>query len=482
LQAQSPVHVHLFFPYPSMALSVVRSIALAAVVVEGAELACHGDDGQEGACKNQGLARDSLLLQARTRHRVSKSLMNLNVSDDPVWGCGLVGSLPGITQDGKVSAETKKLIDGIKGSSTFNKATFWNWGLAPQTTGGTEEHLSEDFLFMPEQWGSGVVSDQFLRPAGQSNFLDSNGRPCPATMAPILMGMNEPDMTGSCMGNLFGKCSKSCSQDSVNRGDCPAAFPYGFEGEANSKGECNCWQYSYASGVGFWDIDGCDTQQPLPTLFNDEKCVGKVIDMWKQTAAIAWNKGYKYLTTPLVAVDIGYARKFIEKSCTECQDASCGCPVYIGFHFYAFDCQPQKSGSYDQFRKRLADVAKVMEDYPFVKGAIINEVGMLNCASDPDKPICVPNNGDFPAINEPNHGCPSNDELPNGLASFMDQLFDIMLAAKTSDGRAVVKGFSWFNENMAGGTYNLDLFHDGKVNELGEAYIRGCSKWGAQNR
>jgi len=207
--------------------------------------------------------------------------------------------------------------------------------------------------------------------------------------------------------------------------------------------------------------------------------VGKVVDMWKHTASIAWKKGYKYLTTPLVAVDIGYARKFIENACTECQDASCGCPVYIGFHFYAFDCQPEATGAYDTFKQRLAAVAKVMEDYPFVKGAIINEVGMLNCASDPDKPICVPNNGDFPAINGPNNGCPANDELPNGLASFMDQLFDIMLAAKTADGRQVVKGFSWFNENMAGGTYNLELFDNGKVNELGEAYIRGCSKWAA---
>lgn len=31
---------------------------------------------------------------------------------------------------------------------------------------------------------------------------------------------------------------------------------------------------------------------------------------------------------------------------------------------------------------------------------------------------------------------------------------------------------------MAGGTYNLQLFdEDGTVNELGDAYIRGCQKW-----
>jgi len=463
------------------------SIALASALADGAELTnkCTDSELQDGSCSSQGFARDSLLLQTqRTRHHTSKmlSLSHMNVTDDPVWGCGLVGNLPGITQDGKVARATRRLIDGIKGSSTFNKATFWNWGLAPQTTGGTEEHLSADFLFMPEQWGSGPVSAQYLRPAGQANFLDSNGKPTPATMAPLLLGMNEPDITGSCMGNLFGKCSRSCSPQAVANGDCPVAVPYGFEGDANSDGECNCWEKSYASGVGFWDVPGCKGSQQLPHLFGDEACVDSVMAMWKQTAAIAWEKGYRFLSTPLVAVDIGYARKFIERACQECHDASCGCPVYVGFHFYAFDCQPEATGGYDIFRQRLNGVKAIMEDYPFVKGAIINEVGMLNCASDPDKPICVPNNGKFPAVNGPNHACPKNEELPNGLATFMDKLFDIMLEAKTNDERHVVKGFSWFNEHEAGGTYNLELFDkDGSVNDLGEAYIRGCSRWAKIN-
>jgi len=498
------------------------SIALAAALADGAEIAksslpCVGEDS---SCKNQGLASDSLLLQTgkahhqwgwsdfkakvgdakanpvaaakealaiakdvghKVRPHVTKLLSDLTEADDPVWGCGLVGNLPGITQDGKVEPETQRLIDGIKGSSSFNKATFWNWGLAPQTTGGTEEHLSADFLFMPEQWGSGPVDERGLRQAGQANFKDTNGKPTPATMAPILLGMNEPDITGGCMGNLFGKCSKSCSQAAVERGDCPIGYSGGSEGEANADGECNCWQYSYATGVGFWDVPGCAGLQQLPHLFKDGAdgaCEDSVMEMWKKTAASAWRKGYKYLSTPLVAVDIGYARKFIEKACVECHDASCGCPVYVGFHFYAFDCQPETNGGYATFQKRLDAVQAIMEDYPFVKGAIINEVGMLNCAWDADKPICVPNNGDYPAIDGPNHACPVNKDLPNGLATFMDKLFDLMLAAKTKDGRHVVKGFSWFNEHEAGGTYNLELFNkDGSVNELGEAYIRGCSRW-----
>jgi len=458
-----------------MLRAVAVSIASAAALPTAAGADASGVDGDR-----QGFADDTSLFQNNvTMLRKGRRLLSqMDVADDPVWGCGLVGSLPGITQNGQVTSETQRLIDGIKGSSSFNKATFWNWGLAPQTTGETEEHLSKDFLFMPEQWGIGPIEEKWLRPAGEANFLDSNGRHTPATMAPILLGMNEPDITGSCMGNLFGKCSRSCTPAAVARGDCPVGWLDGLEGDANADGECNCWEHSYASGVGFWDVNGCSGTQQLPHLFENGACAESVMAKWKQSAKIAWSKGYRFLTTPLVAVDIDYARKFIEMACRECQDASCGCPVYVGFHFYAFDCQPEASGGYDIFQQRLNGVKAIMEDYPFVKGAIINEVGMLNCASDPSKPICVPNNGDFPASKEPNHACPKNKELPNGLATFMDRLFDMMLAAKTNDGRHIVKGFSWFNEHEAGGTYNLELFNkDGSVNELGEAYIRGCSRW-----
>jgi len=493
-RSQSPFHRiildHLLARMAYSKIVVLASgFALAgAAGVESFDMgcSCDGSDGDGACCESTGrardLSRDSVLLQRRHLHNHTRARRERRAraveSDDPVWGCGLVGSLPGITQDGRVSPQTQRLIDGIKGSSTFNKATFWNWDFAPQTAGGVEEHLSSDFLFMPEVWGSGAVDERNLRQAGESNFLDSNGKRTPATMATLLLGMNEPDIAGSCMGNLFGKCSRPCSDASVWRGDCPTAYLNGADGEANEAGECNCWQHSYASGVGFWPMQGCAAGQPLPTLFNDGACVDVVMNAWKQTAASARRKGYKYLSTPLVAVEVDYARKFIERACVECHDASCGCPVYVGFHFYAFDCQPVASGGYNTFRQRLQDVAKIMEDYPFVKGAIINEVGMLNCASSPDKPICVPNNGDFPAKNQADHGCPVSKELPNGLASFMDQLFDIMLESRTHDGRAVVKGFSWFNEHEAGGTYNLELFRpDGSVNELGEAYIRGCSRW-----
>jgi hypothetical protein len=192
--------------------------------------------------------------------------------------------------------------------------------------------------------------------------------------------------------------------------------------------------------------------------------------------------GYKYLSTPLVAVDVSYARKFIEHACScsgpndcRCTSAECGCPVYVGFHFYAYDCQPEIGGWAD-FQAKLGNVSKIMDDYPFVKGAIINEVGMLNCNAETQTEGCVPNSGKYPASNSPDHSCPPG--APVTLATFMDRLFEMVIAAKTKDGRPVVKNFAWFNENMDGGTYNLRLFHDnGKLNDVGQAYIRNCRKW-----
>lgn len=404
-------------------------------------------------------------------------------SDDPMWGCGLVGHIPGILPNGQATQETQRLIDGMKSSSSFNKASYWNWNLAPQETEDGGEHLTSDFLFMPEQWGAGVVEAKYVRPAGAVDFLDSVGRPCPAEMASLFLGSNEPDIAGSCMGNMFGKCMSSCDPASVAAGDCPAAhldikLP---PAAPNAKGQCNCWQFSHATGVGFWPLAGCAGQQPLMKLWQDPGCSNIVVDNWKKTAAIAYSKGYKFLSTPLVAVDIGYAQKFIEKACgctapgqCACTDASCGCPVYVGFHFYAYDCRPEVTG-YRNFLDKLNNVTHIMELYPFVKGAIVNEVGMLNCAPTSENPICVPNSGVNPASQVPDHSCPNN-----GLGTFMDKLFDFLIAQKTADGRAVVKGFSWFNENMAGGTYNLRLFNEaGTLNAVGESYIRNCQRWGA---
>jgi len=404
--------------------------------------------------------------------------------DGPNWGCGLVGALPGISQDGVASPETQRLIDGIKGSSTYNKASYWNWNLAPQTDDSVEEHLTKDFIFMPEMWGAGVVEAKNVRTANQPNFLDTNGKICPATMAEIFLGMNEPDIYGSCMGNMFGECTAPCDDAAVAANDCPAAsLTSTTRAHANGRGECNCWQYAHATGVGFWPYQGCSSAQPLPKLWDDAGCVDTVMTAWKQTAQIAQSKGFKYVTTPLVAANMTYAKRFVEKACAECHDISCGCPQYVAFHFYAYDCQPISTGGYKALQDRLDAVKALMEQYPFIKGAIVNEVGMLNCAGEKDNPICVPDSGKYPAKNDPNHQCPKNSELPRGLPDFVEHIMDMVINAKTSDGRGVVKGFSWFNENMAGGTYNLQLFDSaGKVNEVGESYIKGCSKWAAAQK
>jgi len=255
----------------------------------------------------------------------------------------------------------------------------------------------------------------------------------------------------------------------------------------NARGHCDCSTDSSATGAGFWPVTGCSGAQPLPTLFENPQCLDVVAAQWRETAKTAVAKGYKYLTTPLVAVDVLYARKWIEHVCgctapgqCSCTTADCGCPAYVGFHFYAYDCQPSKGG-YADFQAKLDNVSKIMDDYPFVQGAIINEVGMLNCNADTRTEGCVPNSGKYPASSTSDHGCPATPDLPNGLATFVDHLFEMVSAAKSKDGRPVVKSFAWFNENMDGGTYNLRLFHaNGTLNSVGDAYIRGCQKWAGQ--
>jgi len=121
-----------------------------------------------------------------------------------------------------------------------------------------------------------------------------------------------------------------------------------------------------------------------------------------------------------------------------------------------------------------------MEEFPFIQGAVVNEVGMLNCAMDTADAICIPNGPTqkYPAISQPDHACPSNEALPNGLASFITDLLGMVSKTKTSDGRRAVTSFTWFNLNMAGGTYNLRLFNDdGSINAAGEAYINACQAW-----
>jgi len=410
--------------------------------------------------------------------RVSLDSAERVAPEDPHWGCGLLGDLPGISQDGTAAPETQKLINGLKGTSSSGKISYWNWNWAPQTDDGAEQHLTKDFVFMPESWGVGAAEDKYVRQANAAGFLDSNGKVCPATMADILLGANEPDIKGSCMGNMFGTCLKSCSQAAIARGDCPEAHLHGPPAQANRDHECNCWQDSHATGVGFWPVKGCAGDQPLPALWNDTGCADVLMDAWRQTAKTAVAKGYKYLSTPLVARNVGYARRWIEKACRDCTDISCGCPVYVGFHFYGYDCRPSALGGYATFEQRLKDVAAIMDDYPFVKGAIINEVGMLNCAGMNENPICVPDSGKYPASKSPDHACPKNDELPQGLSTFVEELFNRIIDAKTSKGHPVVKGFSWFNLNQAGGTYNLRLFDDsGNLNMLGETYVENCQRW-----
>merc|ERR1719203_2411717 len=101
-------------------------------------------------------------------------------------------------------------------------------------------------------------------------------------------------------------------------------------------------------------------------------------------------------------------KQFVTHACAGCSDISCGCPTHVGWHFYASDCQPEKGG-YKDFQHKLDATVELMEQFPHLQGAIVNEVGMLNCAMDTPDAICIPNgrNQKYPAKSQPNHACPS---------------------------------------------------------------------------
>lgn len=203
------------------------------------------------------------------------------------------------------------------------------------------------------------------------------------------------------------------------------------------------------------------------------------MDAWTVTADVVHKKGYKLLSTPLVAGDMDWLESFVDAACATCKDVSCGCPTHVAWHFYATDCRPSELGGYDDFDNKLERTAQLMMKYPHLKGAIVNEVGMLNCVFDDDG-MCIVNgpNQKYPAKNYPDHKCPHEGELPNGMGSFLETLVEKASQKRTSDGRAVVKGISWFNQDQAGGTYDLRLLNDdGSINSLGQSYMAACQKW-----
>lgn len=400
------------------------------------------------------------------------------VADNGMYGCGLLGNLPGVT-GGVASAETQKLIDGLK-ANPYGKVSYWNWGWAPETVSGVKQALTSDFLFMPDNWGMGVIDQADLRPASQSPFVDTDGDDCPATMGDIVLGSNEPDISGSCMGGMFGKCTATCTDADVADNQCPICHldAQGTE-QPNQYGRCNCWSASHATGVGFWPLKGCNGNQPLPQLFGDPQCVEVVRAFNAQNGGLAHERGYKYFTTPLFAANMSALKDFVRMACTDdCKTIDCGCPSHVAWHFYASDCRPKSLGGYQNFQDKLQSTIEIMEEFPHIQGAIVNEVGMLNCAQETPGGPCIADGGMYPASKQPGHTCPATDELPNGLVSFIETLIQMAASAKTSDGRPVVSGFSWFQENQDGGTYDLRFFDDsGNLNTIGETYISQCQAW-----
>merc|ERR1712178_58828 len=85
----------------------------------------------------------------------------------------------------------------------------------------------------------------------------------------ILLGINEPDIFGSCMGDMMGECTAPCHRSGPQTGPtCPVANLHGNNPAKNKNHQCNCWQFSTATGAGFWQFGSCKAHQPLPGLFD----------------------------------------------------------------------------------------------------------------------------------------------------------------------------------------------------------------------
>ena len=141
----------------------------------------------------------------------------------------------------------QKFIDGLKVTNKYSgKLAYWNWNYAPEDTAGPtgapngHQYLTKDFLFMPENWGVGVADSKYIRPANQAGFADSTGVTCPAQMADIFLGANEPDIYGSCMGDMMGACTAPCTTAEANANDCPvASLDTSIKASPNSAGNCS---------------------------------------------------------------------------------------------------------------------------------------------------------------------------------------------------------------------------------------------------
>merc|ERR1719506_2495657 len=95
------------------------------------------------------------------------ALATAQAADQPFWGCGMLGALTGIHSDGSTSAAMKKVIDALKTTNKHDgKVAYWNWNFAPmafencQGTSGGHQYLTEDFVFMPENWGVTTPKDE----------------------------------------------------------------------------------------------------------------------------------------------------------------------------------------------------------------------------------------------------------------------------------------------------------------------------------
>jgi len=387
---------------------------------------------------------------------------DLAQSPVPFWGCGLLG------KDIQPSDPVwKALIMDLQKTSQFKKVATWNWDVQSHS----DEHLSSDFLFFPNEQCAGTSS------GGGSAYLDQDTvLPSGATIATLALGGNEPDQVGYCQNYTHSSTSgMPCDGFKMREGQCTGAL------------ECYC-QWDPKAGICRYDVTGCGmwatgttnvncTGDPFPfwCFGNGQKdcspgqdpsqccskpCHAGMLTAFSQFYVEMAYKGYSYASTPIVASDLTFTHQLLEeagcgtdtvKALTGQERLKRGCPTHSAFHFYSTGCPTDPESSVQGFRDKVS-TAKILNTKYALEGTIVNELGSLT-GTDTQ---CT-------------------DDL---IAAMMGKLFEHL---KSESGMGVVSQMVWFNEEQTGGTFDLRLIKDGKLSKLGAAYKTACTSWAQQN-
>jgi len=363
-----------------------------------------------------------------------------------VQGCGVVTSSnqhvdpagPGFTQ----------LIEKLSKINPRGLVPLWNWDVSLGNK-GLSSATADKLLFLPNKQCGGTFDPADDYPVAKTT---ENG----IKIGELALGANEPDMDGYCMngpngtmpcsGTLFAQSSPLCSY-------CKALNP-----------QCSGKSCIYeVTGCGMWPMDDCGDKNPTPwhcfgpqsdsTRCTDE-CKKKKVEQFKNFYIGLQQKGYSQASTPLLARNFEFVDELLEQA--GCENASSeagakrlslGCPTHLAFHHYAEGCPnaANLSDALKAFRTKI-QVAKKTKAKFHLDNLILNELGVLKKKGE--------------------DSCATED-----IATFLTECFKIVKE------EGVFDQVTWFDQNKAGGTFDLSLVKGDQLSTLGQAYVAACQDW-----